>query len=143
MQKKIGTVWLACAGLCSVALSMSVWAEVVVVVHPSNTATLAADDIAKIYLGRTKAFPNWQTVLPVAQSEQSPATAIFNEKVLNKTGSQMKAYWSKLVFTGKGSPPKEVDSDAEIVALVSQNPNVIGYIDKAAVTDKVKVLATF
>ncbi len=118
-------------------------ADVAIVVHPSNSATLSTDDISKIYLGRSKTFPDGKAVVPVAQVEASTATNIFNEKVLNKTGSQMKAYWSKLVFTGKGSPPKEVESDAEMIALISQNPSLIGYVDKAAVNDSVKVLASF
>lgn len=119
------------------------WADIVIVVHPSNSVTLTADDISKIYLGRSKNFPDGKPAIAVAQVDAAAATAVFNDKVLNKTGSQMKAYWSKLVFTGKGSPPKEVDSDAEMIALVSQNPNLIGYISKSAVNDSVKVLATF
>jgi len=130
--------------LLPVALfSLTVFADVAVVVHPSNSAALDADAIAQIYLGRSKSFPDGKPALPVGHAEGSPATAIFNQKVLNKSNSQIKAYWSKLVFTGKGTPPKELGSDAEIVELVSQNPNVIGYVSKASVSDKVKVLATF
>lgn len=130
--------------LVPVALfSLSVCAEVAVVVHPGNAVTLDADGIAQIYLGRSKSFPDGKPVLPIGHAEGSSATETFNQKVLNKSSSQIKAYWSKLVFTGKGTPPKELGSDAEIVELVSQNPNVIGYIDKASVSDKVKVLATF
>jgi len=124
-------------------LSLSVSAEVAVVVHPSNAAALSPEAIAQIYLGRSKSFPDGKAALPLGQPEGSKTNEQFNEKVLNKSGSQIKAYWSKLVFTGKGTPPKEVSSDAEMLELVSQNPNVIGYIDKAAVTDKVKVVATF
>ncbi len=124
-------------------MSVSVVAEVAVVVHPSNTVALNSEAIAQIYLGRSKSFPDGKTVLPLGQVENSKVTEQFNQKVLNKSGSQIKAYWSKLVFTGKGTPPKEISSDAEMLELVSQNPSVIGYVDKASVTDKVKVLATF
>ncbi len=123
--------------------SLSVVAEVAIVVHPSNAATLNPEAIAQIYLGRSKSFPDGKAALPLGQAEGSKTTEQFNQKVLNKSGSQIKAYWSKLVFTGKGTPPKEINSDAEMLDLVSQNPSVIGYVDKASVTDKVKVLATF
>jgi ABC-type phosphate transport system substrate-binding protein len=132
------TFWISLA-----LFSGSVAAEVAVVVHPSNAVSLNTEAIAQIYLGRTKSFPDGKPALPLAQAESSQATEQFNQKVLNKSGSQIKAYWSKLVFTGKGTPPKEVGSDAEMLELVSQNPSVIGYVDKAAVTDQVKVLATF
>ncbi len=123
--------------------SLTVVAEVAIVVHPSNAATLNPEAIAQIYLGRSKSFPDGKAALPLGQAEGSKTTEQFNQKVLNKSGSQIKAYWSKLVFTGKGTPPKEISSDAEMLDLVSQNPSVIGYVDKASVTDKVKVLATF
>lgn len=135
-MKKVLFVPLA---LCSVAVA----AEIAVVVHPSNAAALNPEAIAQIYLGRSKSFPDGQAALPLGQPDSSKTTELFNQKVLNKSGSQIKAYWSKLVFTGKGTPPKEISSDAEMLELVSQNPSVIGYVDKASVTDKVKVLATF
>jgi len=124
-------------------ISISAVAEVAVVVHPSNAVALNSEAIAQIYLGRSKSFPDGKTVLPLGQLESSKVTEQFNQKVLNKSGSQIKAYWSKLVFTGKGTPPKEFSSDAEVLELVSQNPSVIGYVDKAVVNDTVKVLATF
>lgn len=132
------TLWVPLA-----LFSASVFAEVAVVVHPSNAAALNPEAIAQIYLGRSKSFPDGKAALPLGQAEGSKTTEQFNQKVLNKSGSQIKAYWSKLVFTGKGTPPKEISTDAEMLELVSQNPSVIGYVDKASVTDKVKVLATF
>lgn len=55
----------------------------------------------------------------------------------------MKAYWSKLVFTGKGTPPQEVPGDAEVKALIGSNPSTIGYIDAGSVDASVKVVHKF
>ena len=74
-------------------LSINALAEVAVVVHPSNTAALNAEEISKIYLGRSKSFPDGKAAIPLAQADGTGATATFNEKFLNKTGSQIKAYW--------------------------------------------------
>ncbi len=54
----------------------------------------------------------------------------------------MQAIWSKIVFTGKGKPPKECKSSVEVKKVVSENVNAIGYIEKSAVDDSVKVIAT-
>ncbi len=67
----------------------------------------------------------------------------FAKKVLGKSSSQLKAYWAKLVFTGKGTPPKQINSDAEMIKLVAANPNLIGFVNAASVDDSVKVAATF
>lgn len=118
-------------------------AEVAVVVHPSNSASLDQSNVARIFLGKMKSFPGAGQAVPLNQSESNAATAEFNSKVLKKSGSQLKAYWSKLVFTGKGTPPKAIASDAEVIKLVSTNPNMIGYVDSSAVTGNVKVVGKF
>lgn len=135
--------WLKKAVLPLCLVSGLASAEVAVIVHPSNNATLDQAEITRLFTGRGAAFSSGAKATPLNLADSAPARGEFDSKVLGKSSSQMKAYWSKLVFTGKGTPPKELGSDAEIVDLVSQNPNVIGYIDKASVTDKVKVLATF
>ena len=124
-------------------ISCSLLADIAVVVHPANSAKFDPAEVAKIYLGRSKSFSDGSAAVPLAQAESAAATPIFNEKILNKTGSQMKAYWSKLVFTGKGTPPQEVLTDKEVIDLVSKNPNMIGYVDRGAVTADVKVVASF
>jgi len=118
-------------------------AEIAIITHPSNPETLDVKDISRIFTGKAKAFPNGNQAIPLNQAEGSPVTEEFNKKVLNKSASQIKAYWSKLVFTGKGTPPKEIDNAAEIISLVAANPNFIGYVDASLVDGSVKVVATF
>jgi hypothetical protein len=62
---------------------------------------------------------------------------------VGKSSSQLNAYWSKLVFTGKGTPPEKLTTDQAVIDFVAANGNAIGYVDSAKVTDKVKVIATF
>ncbi|OJF70449.1 phosphate ABC transporter substrate-binding protein [Alteromonas sp. V450] len=131
--------WILAAALCcNVA-----FAEVAVIVHPSNTDNLDKDSISRLFLNKAKAFPSGTQAKPLALSEGEAATEEFNGKVLNKTASQLTAFWSKLVFTGKGQPPESMGSDADVVAAVASNPNAIGFIDASAVNDSVRVVATF
>ena len=46
------------------------------------------------------------------------------------------------MFTGKGTPPKEYAGNAEVKKAVAADPKAIGYIDKSAVDDTVKVILT-
>lgn len=129
--------------LTSVLCSQVVMAEIAVIVHPSNANSLDEATISKIYLGREKSYADGSSVIPMSLSETAAASTAFNEKVLKKSSSQLKAYWSKLVFTGKGTPPKEVATDADMVKLVAGNPNVMGYVDAAKVDASVKVVFKF
>ncbi len=127
----------------SLMFSASAFSGVAVIVHPSNATTLSETEISRIFLGKMKSFPSGGQAIPINQTEGTSTRGDFEGKVLNKSASQIKAYWSKLVFTGKGTPPREVGGNADIVNLVKDNPNIIGYIDESAVTGDVKVIATF
>ncbi|QSX30567.1 MULTISPECIES: type 2 periplasmic-binding domain-containing protein [Shewanella] len=135
MKKLLGSILLC---LCS----MQVFAGVAVIVHPSNGDSLDKKDIENIYLGKTKSFPGGGQAVPV-NLEGGAVREAFDSNVLGKSASQLKAYWSQKVFTGKGTPPKEVASDAEVIGLVSSNPNIIGYIDSSQVNGSVKVIAEY
>lgn len=127
----------------AVALSVSgfAFAEVAVIVHPSaGFNSLTEDDISRIFLGKSKSFPGGGQAVPVNQNEGSVARDKFNEAVCKKNASQYKAYWSQLVFTGKGTPPKEAGDDAAVKAQVAANPSAIGYVDASAVDASVKVV---
>ena len=101
-----------------------------------------AGTIKKIYLGKSKSFSNGDKVNPINQDGTSVADE-FNDKVVGKSSSQLNAYWSKLVFTGKGTPPEKLTTDQAVIDFVAANNDAIGYVDSAKVTDKVKVIATF
>ncbi len=139
MKKKIILV----TAFATALFSQFANAEIAVIVHPSNANALDEAAISKIYLGREKSFADGSSVIPMSLNESAAASAVFNEKVLKKSSSQLKAYWSKLVFTGKGTPPKEVSSDDEMVKLVAGNPSVMGYVDAAKVDASVKVVFKF
>ena len=130
-----------CFAALGILFSMQASAEISVVVHLSSSVqALSADEVSRLFLGKAKSFPGGAQAVPVNQDEGNPARAKFNETVCKKNASQYKAYWSQLVFTGKGTPPKDAGDDAAVKALVAANPNMVGYIDSAAVDASVKVV---
>ncbi|HAT29844.1 MAG TPA: hypothetical protein DCW29_03015 [Janthinobacterium sp.] len=111
-------------------------AELVIVVNPQNPASkMFPSQAAQFFLGGSVLFT------PIEQAEGSAIRAEFYKKVLEKEPSQVQAVWSKLIFTGKGKLPKEFKSSAEVKKAVGANVNAIGYIEKAALDDSVKVVA--
>lgn len=125
-------------------ISSVAFADMVVVVSAKN-ANYGLDkiDIEQIYLGKKSVFPDGTRAVPVDQNEDSAVRAAFNDKVLNKTNGQLKAYWSRLIFTGKGTPPKEVGTDADVVKQVADDPSLVGYVNASAVNASVKVVYEF
>jgi len=119
------------------AVAIPARAELVIIVNPANPATrMFPSQAAQFFLGGSVMFT------PIEQAEGSPIRAEFYKKVLEKEPAQVQAIWSKLAFTGKGKPPAEMKSSAEVKKAVAENPKAIGYIEKSAVDDSVKVVAT-
>ncbi|TAL08754.1 MAG: phosphate ABC transporter substrate-binding protein [Porticoccaceae bacterium] len=114
----------------------------VVVVVGAKSAVISLDkaQVSDIFLGKVATFPSGAQAVPVDQAEGSGQREEFHAKVTGKNGAQLSAYWSKLVFSGKASPPKEVPGEADVKVLVTANPNLIGYIDSAAVDASVRVV---
>ncbi len=118
-------------------------AEVVVVVNPgSGVSSLSKGDVKKLFLGKMKSLPGGPKAVVVEQAPGSPARDVFNAKVLKKNDKKLKAYWSKMIFSGKGKPPEQVANDAEVKAFVSSTPGGIGYMDGSAADDSVTVVLT-
>lgn len=128
----------------SLVVSAVAFAETAVIVSASNgNNALDREIIERIFTGKSNSFPDGTQAIPVDQNEGNAAREAFNASVLGKSASQLKAYWSRLIFTGKGTPPKESGNDADVKDLVAKNPNVIGYVDASVVDGSVKVVYTF
>ena len=128
-------------GILLVLLSAGSWADIKVIVHTSvSDNSITADHLSAIFLGKNKALPSGAKITPVDQAETSDNRNAFYSNVVQKDRAQMKAYWSRLIFTGKGTPPKAVYGDDEVIGLVKSNPDFIGYVSGSANTAGTKVI---
>lgn len=113
----------------------TVLADVVVIANPA-AGSISKDQIADVYLGKDSSFT------PIDQPESAAIRADFYKKATGRDLAQVKATWSRLTFSGKAQPPKEVADAAAVKKAVAADPKTIGYIDKSAVDGTVKVIAT-
>lgn len=115
--------------------------EVVLVVSPqAHISSLTAEQVTDIFLGKTATFPNGVRVIPIDQEEGTLEREAFYKEYIGKTAAQLRIYWSKIVFTGKGYPPTEVAPPDRVKRVVRDNPNYIGYINRRDVDGSVKVI---
>ncbi len=129
------------AAIC-LALSLaggSAMAEVVVVVSSRSTLTaLSRSQIVDVFLGRTRRFPDGKLAQPIDQLEGSAARGEFYMRYADKTPAQLKAYWSKIIFTGRGQPPLALASAAEVKKRLAASPAAISYIDRTQLDPSVR-----
>jgi ABC-type phosphate transport system substrate-binding protein len=118
-------------------------AQTVVIVSSKNPISkLTKEQTAQIFLGQSHTFITGGTAEPLDMAEGSELRKDFYQKALNKPPAQMKAYWSKLEFSGTGRAPKALASSEEMVKLVGENPKYVGYVDAASVNPSVKIVLT-
>lgn len=124
------------------AFSSASLADVSVIANPGFGAdSISKDQAEQLYIGKSSDVAGVPaSIVDLGGSEA--ARAEFLDKVMGKTESQLKAYWSRQVFTGKGKPPKQVSAD-EAAAFVKGNADGVSYVDSGSVPEGVKVLGTF
>lgn len=105
--------------------------------HP--VSTLRIDQVEQLFLGKFFTFPDGSQAQPLDLPKGAERDH-FYQHIAGRSSSQMKAYWSKIVFSGGGQPPREVKSQQEAISQVSKNPNLIAYVDKSQLNNTVKVL---
>jgi ABC-type phosphate transport system substrate-binding protein len=136
--------------LLGVIAAFALWAaqatahaeDVVPVVSAKSPITsLNAAQVADIFLGKTNRFPDGSPAVPIDLAEDAPERERFYAQYTGKSPAQVKAYWSKIIFTGRGQPPRQASTGREMKKMVAENPNAIGYIDSNLVDSSVRVLA--
>lgn len=115
--------------------------EIMIIVSASNQAgALRQDQVADIFLGQIGHFPDGTDVIALDQRVGSAIRDEFYLKVTSKTPPLLKAYWTKMIFTGRAQPPRELPDSIAVRKLVAANPNLIGYIDRSALDSSVKAV---
>jgi ABC-type phosphate transport system substrate-binding protein len=137
----------SCIRSAALALALTlvvntVIADVVAVVSSKSTiSSLSIAQVAEIFLGKVSRFPDGTPAVPIDQAEGSAARDEFYATFASKSPAQVKSLWAKIIFTGRGQPPKAVPNSTEVRKLLAANPQAIGYIERGAIDSTVKVLA--
>lgn len=113
---------------------------VVVVSAESPVVELPRLHLIDIYLGRTARFPDGRRAVPINQAAGSREQLAFYDHYLGRTAAEMKAHWSKLVFTGRGRPPPDVSGSEAVRERIAADPSAVGYIDANLVDASVRVV---
>ena len=104
-----------------------------------QTDTISADEIKRIFLEERNSLADGTHVEPVLEKD-GPVHQAFLRQYLGRTGGDLRSYYQALVFTGRGSMPKELRSDAEVVAYVARTRGAIGYVSAETRSEGVKTL---
>ena len=130
---------LMIAVLSAIALpAMMPAAETFILNAKAATPALSDDELKDLFLGRRTAWSDGSKVVVVVLRNGASHDALL--KLLGKSSSQFTTGWKKLVFTGKGAMPEQVDNEDELVDFVAKNPGAIALVETNKLKDGVKAV---
>ncbi|MAZ66431.1 MAG: hypothetical protein CMF25_04925 [Kangiellaceae bacterium] len=113
----------------------------VIVVNASIGGDLSEEFVKHLYLGTVKAFPKGEVAIPLNLGPKHPLRGRFEKTYLKRSRAFLKANWSRLLFTGKGTPPLELDSAKEVAAKVLNDKRYLGYTLASEVAPGLRIIA--
>lgn len=115
--------------------------SVVVIVSAERSVTeISRLELADVYLGRTNDLVDGRRVVPVDQEPGSAAREAFYETYLRRSPAEIKSHWAKLIFTGRGRPPRTFPDGPTVKQRVAGDPDLIGYVDAELVDESVRMV---
>jgi hypothetical protein len=133
-------ILLLAAGLMtSVSLTAFVGDIKLIANSSVKTDTISTGELKSVFLEESNSLGDGTHVEPVLEKDGAVHQA-FQREYLGRTNDDLQTYYRALVFTGKGSTPKRLGSDAEVVAYVARTRGAIGYVSAETSTEGLKTL---
>lgn len=131
---------LRLALLLALLSPLAIRAELVLVTGVrSGAVEITRERAEKLFLGRSVTLGDG-TPVSLIDLPNGVTRDEFYLKLTGKNPSQIRAYWSHLVFTGRALPPREAESVAEARQWLAETPNLIGYMERSDVSPGLRIL---
>lgn len=135
--------WRSIAHLVFAAIILSQLAQGVyaqeIVVNPSvQEKTLTRGVLRAIFSMRLRTWPDGSLIQVFVLSDNSPLHVKFSKSILNIFPYQLRRTWDRLVYSGTGQAPLEVESINEMAQSVASTPGAIGYLPEGKVNRQVR-----
>jgi TonB family protein len=115
-------------------------ADIKVIANGSVKAeVISATEVKSVFLEEYNSLRDGTHVEPVLEKD-GPVHEAFLREYLGGTDDDLQNYYRALVFSGRGSMPKQLGSDAEVVAYVARTKGAIGYVSAETIGEDVKTL---
>ena len=120
--------WIVLVSILLTLAAPAARAEIVLVTAIDSTVSeLSRDEAEQLYMGRRAAL-SARGALLLLDLPTGPVRDQFYRLLTGKNPSQIRAYWSRMVFTGRALPPTESADVNDARRILLENPNAIAYL---------------
>jgi len=134
--------WLLALGLTLLPIrGLAVEVEFMVVGHVSaGWEALGPASACDFFLGSQRVNPSGGMVVPIDQRDEVLRQAFYRQ-LCGLDVAEVRAIWSKLLFTGKANPPRRLGNDEAVLQAVAGQTGAVGYVRAGvALPERVRVL---
>jgi len=102
--------------------------------------SITIQELHSVFLEERSSLRDGSHVNPVLAKGGVPHEDFIRE-ILGRSDDYLQNYYRALVFTGRGSMPKEFSSDDDVIAYVARTKGALGYVSVTISSTGVKTLA--
>jgi len=115
--------------------------DVVVIVNQKiGVNKMTRDEVINVFLGRNRQLASGVTALPLDLPGSSVERERFYLQLTGKSMNEINAYWARLIFSGKASPPAQVRNQEEAVQMVIDNRSAVAYVARNKVSSSATIV---
>jgi len=114
--------------------------DMVVVTNTSVVEKLSKSEVKRLFLSKTNKVHNIN--IKVVELSENGEKDKFYKQISGKSKSQLRSYWTRLIFTGKARPPKQVNNMQELLKEMKKSEVIVTYLPKNKVTKQMKIVYT-
>ncbi len=112
---------------------------VLVTAHNGPVAKLSRKEAEQLYLGHRTTLDDGTPVM-LADLPTGAERNHFYSSLTGKNPSQIRAHWSRQVFTGRALPPREAANLQQAQQWIAETPGMIGYLPDTAADGSLTIL---
>jgi len=102
--------------------------------------SISKSDLARIFLKKKTKWPDRRPATPVGQKRAPELRTEFSNEILGMSLDMVESHWQAQVFSGRGTPPRVLNGDAEVIDYVRRTSGAVGYVTGSADTSSVSVI---
>ena len=116
------------------------WAVDVIVNPDVPVSSMSQTTVRAMFAMKLLQWPDGRPVRVFVLPDDNPLHRLFCKEKLELYPYQLRQTWDRLVYSGTGQAPTEVDYETEMLSRVARTPGAIGYIRNSRLNDAVRVL---
>lgn len=103
----------------------------VVVNARCGVAVMTRNEVINVFFGRYRQFFNGREAQPVDLADNDPVRGQFYRRLVGKDLSEVNAYWSRQIFSGRLQALPRVATPEDVIKWIAAHPCGIGFIEQS------------